>query len=107
MQVILRPSVVLLAALALVLVGAGAVMARLDRASAAGGGGAPPDTPTATATYTPVPSAKADLVIKSIEVFPPKPEVGELFDVVITISNQGSVAAGAFSLPPSQVPKGP
>ena len=38
MRVILKPRVVLLAAVALVLVGAGAFMARLDGASAAGGG---------------------------------------------------------------------
>lgn len=38
MRIILRPSVVLLAACALVLVGAGVFMARLDGASAAGGG---------------------------------------------------------------------
>lgn len=60
----------------------------------------PTATPTATATITPTPtvSPKADLVITSIIFTPATPAANNLVTINITVYNQATTAAGAFSV---------
>ena len=52
--------------------------------------------PLATPTPTPTQAADVDLVVKGIDISPPKPQAGESFDITVEVSNQGSAPAGAF-----------
>ena len=45
---------------------------------------------------TPTPPADADLVVKGINISPPKPEAGESFDIIVEVSNLGLAPAGGF-----------